>query len=320
MAILATCVRNEGPYLLEWIAYNKLIGFKKIIIYSNNNTDGSDSLLASLHDRGHILWRPRLLGEGVSPQASAFESLSQELLHEDSSAFLEDIEPEHRYLAWLDCDEYLYIRQSGIETVQDLLEMYSYPDGLSINWKHFGSSDHVSYDLGLTIDRFQRCATTDFFLNKMMKTICKIDPLLFPGVITQHRPCNRNPLSKIIYPDPSIEGPEVPAAFIDQGVFASDIPEAKVFHEVCHLNHYAVRSLQEYNLKRGRGNGWDVELGGKPAYPDDYFSVRDRNEIVDASISVAFSERLRNMILTYEDDIVKHSLIIQKRLRDESPR
>lgn len=316
MTVLATCVRNEGPYLLEWIAYNKLIGFQKIIVYSNDNTDGSDGLLARLHDHGHIIWRPRLLGEGVSPQASAFEALSEELLRDDSTALLRDVQPEYRYLAWFDCDEYLYLRKPGLNTIQDLLETYSFPDGLSINWKHFGSSHQSGYGSGLTIDRFQRCAETSFPLNKMMKTICRIDPVLYPGVITQHRPCNRNPCAKIIYPDPALAGHEVPAAFIDQGVFASDIPEAMIFHEVCHLNHYAVRSLQEYNMKRGRGNGWDVDLGGRPAYPDDYFAVRDRNELIDASISNEFSDRLRNSIMAFDDTIIKRSQLIQSRLLD----
>ncbi len=69
--IMATCVRNEGPYLLEWIMHYQLLGFDRIIIFSNDNNDGSDALLAALHEAQIIDWRPRVLLPEQSPQLSA---------------------------------------------------------------------------------------------------------------------------------------------------------------------------------------------------------------------------------------------------------
>ena len=46
--------KNEGPFLLEWIAYHRLIGFDNIVVFSNNNEDGSDVLLSALGDAGLI--------------------------------------------------------------------------------------------------------------------------------------------------------------------------------------------------------------------------------------------------------------------------
>ena len=40
-----TCVKNEGPFLLEWIAFNRLIGVTDFLFYSNDCSDGTDRLL-----------------------------------------------------------------------------------------------------------------------------------------------------------------------------------------------------------------------------------------------------------------------------------
>ena len=51
---LATCVRNEGPYLFDWIIYHRALGFDTATVYSNDNTDGSDELLSFLQQRGLV--------------------------------------------------------------------------------------------------------------------------------------------------------------------------------------------------------------------------------------------------------------------------
>ncbi len=100
---LATCVRNEGPYLLEWVAHYKRLGFDRIVIFSNDNDDGSDELLSAMQDIGLIEWRPRKLEPGTSPQLSAFRAYSKRLLA--------DPDEQGGYLAWFDCDEYLILKQ-----------------------------------------------------------------------------------------------------------------------------------------------------------------------------------------------------------------
>ncbi|UYH50636.1 glycosyltransferase family 2 protein [Candidatus Kirkpatrickella diaphorinae] len=69
-----TSARDEGVYLLEWIAFHRTIGVEKIFIYTNNLTDGSDVLLQRLHDAGIVHWVDNT-GEGcagVDNQLKAF--------------------------------------------------------------------------------------------------------------------------------------------------------------------------------------------------------------------------------------------------------
>ena len=49
-----TTPKNEGAFLLEWIAYHKLIGFTDIVILSNDCEDGSAIMLDHLSKPGEI--------------------------------------------------------------------------------------------------------------------------------------------------------------------------------------------------------------------------------------------------------------------------
>jgi len=42
VTLVAIC-RNERRFLIEWVAYHRLIGFERIIIYDNETNDGSES-------------------------------------------------------------------------------------------------------------------------------------------------------------------------------------------------------------------------------------------------------------------------------------
>lgn len=68
--IVFTVVKDEAPFLLEWIAFYRMIGFDTVVIYSNNSTDRTDELCAAMAAEGlieHHIHQP----EGRSPQGHA---------------------------------------------------------------------------------------------------------------------------------------------------------------------------------------------------------------------------------------------------------
>jgi hypothetical protein len=67
-ACLLTTVRNEGVYLLEWLAYHRSIGFEHAFIYTNDNTDASGPLLESLGANGVITLVRNEVGSHGGPQ------------------------------------------------------------------------------------------------------------------------------------------------------------------------------------------------------------------------------------------------------------
>ena len=50
-----TTQKNEGAFLLEWIAYHKILGFTDTVILSNDCEDGSDEMLDHLSKSGEII-------------------------------------------------------------------------------------------------------------------------------------------------------------------------------------------------------------------------------------------------------------------------
>ncbi len=69
-------VKDEGPYLLEWICYYKLIGFDRIVLASNDCADGTRQMLDYLHEANEITHVENSVpapGENPDPQNRAYD-------------------------------------------------------------------------------------------------------------------------------------------------------------------------------------------------------------------------------------------------------
>lgn len=55
MIAIGAIFKNEYPYVTEWLAYHKAIGFNKFYIVDNISNDGTSELLVKLHERGEIV-------------------------------------------------------------------------------------------------------------------------------------------------------------------------------------------------------------------------------------------------------------------------
>ena len=50
--LIVSTMKNEAPYILEWVAYHKAIGFDAFLIYTNDCTAGTDFMLDRLEELG----------------------------------------------------------------------------------------------------------------------------------------------------------------------------------------------------------------------------------------------------------------------------
>ena len=297
---IATSIKDEGPYILEWVSYYKMLGVDEIFIYSNDNSDGSDNLLYFLDKFGHIKWIPQEIKEGESAQKISFAKLTQEM-HSNLNS-------NKHYVAFFDVDEYLVMHTES--QVKNLLKFYDYPDALYVNWKLFGSSNHLKYYEQPTICRFNMCIGNSN-KNNLGKCIIKINPNLYRE-IQGHRPVpiTRNSYGRVIYCTKDPKG-EVVQKDIIYGSNPRRIKECKVHHEICQLNHYAVRSKEEYNWKKKRGNGFD--LGG---YNDNYFRNFDCNKDIDDYAKEKYGVNLIEKMSNYEGIILSfHNKIIKSKTK-----
>ena len=53
MLKIAVCAifKDEGPYLLEWLAFHKLIGVDLFFLYDNDSSDGGSDIIAAIRLR-----------------------------------------------------------------------------------------------------------------------------------------------------------------------------------------------------------------------------------------------------------------------------
>ena len=50
-ALAILCVKNEGAFLLEWLAHHRATGFTDFLVFSNDCSDGTDLMLDRLADQ-----------------------------------------------------------------------------------------------------------------------------------------------------------------------------------------------------------------------------------------------------------------------------
>ena len=136
-------MKDEGPFILEWIAHHRAIGFDQIIVYTNNCTDGTVRLLKGLEASGWCTHRGNRVREGENAQPRAYTRLSNTDLLDDSD-----------WVMVLDADEFLNIHL-GSGMLADLInEMDPDANILALNWRVFGDSNHDAYKQDLTTRRF----------------------------------------------------------------------------------------------------------------------------------------------------------------------
>ena len=136
VAIVATA-RSEGIYLLEWIAYHRRLGVEAFYLYTNNNDDGSDALLAALHAAGVITWIRSEMAPGTSAQNKAYGHALNLLL-----PLL-----EYRWAFLIDIDEFVVINPDHYATLGDFTanqEAWG-ADVVGMTWTMVGSSGQTRW-------------------------------------------------------------------------------------------------------------------------------------------------------------------------------
>ena len=148
VCIVATA-RNEGLYLLEWIAYHRAIGVDAIFLYSNDNDDGSDELLAPLADAGIITWIDNRPGPGAKPQIKAYRhalGLLPQVL-------------DYRWALIVDLDEFFVFDSKKFASIDQYVRWQEdrHPvDAIALNWVVFSPCGEARWRDDPVIRRFPR--------------------------------------------------------------------------------------------------------------------------------------------------------------------
>ncbi|MBL9045896.1 MAG: glycosyltransferase family 2 protein [Tabrizicola sp.] len=276
-------MKNEAPFLLEWVAYHRVIGFDEIVICSNPSNDGTEELLAALAGAGVIRHLQAVPEPGEAAQSAAAKRFSAEIGYRDGDWYL-----------WLDADEFLNIHV-GARRVEDLIEAVGAHDCALINWRVFGANGHARFPGRFIGPGFGRAARRKFAGNDSVKSFFRMSPKLGGfAPVGIHRPlvtrggglrhtdvvtgCGTNPKLGFRPHWQWLQGDSFPAN--------SKVEPGEVGWELAQVNHYMVRTPDYFALKRLRGRGWkaDSEAEANQRHTDGFFTKNDRNEEEDASI------------------------------------
>ena len=142
-----TTQKNEGAFLLEWIAYHKIIGFTAIVILSNDCVDGSDEMPDHLSKSGEII---HLRNDGpYDDHGIQFSALK--LAHRQKAV------KEADWIMHLDIDEFLNIHV-GEGQIDDMIAALPEADAIALTWRMFGNNGIIEYKDRLITDQFARAA------------------------------------------------------------------------------------------------------------------------------------------------------------------
>lgn len=234
--------KNEGPYFKEWLDWHISQGVEKFYIYDNESTDGTRQVLQPYIDKGIVEY---VYFPGYRRQLAAYDDWFRKHRYDT------------RWIAVIDLDEFI-VMQGGENILQYLKNMEEYPV-VEINWLCYGSSGQKQRTPGGVMERFKRHSLPDHYLNKHVKSIA--DPRRVYGMIGCHE------VARINGKAADSDGRPVKISWRDR----------QPIHNKIKINHYAVRSYEEFIEKKGRGRA----SGRARQLEDEYFNRYDLNDIED---------------------------------------
>ncbi len=261
--VIMTTMKNEGPFLLEWIAHNLTIGFSGFVIFTNDCDDGTDLMARRLDELGFCSHRPNPVSDGSPPQHKA---LRRSIFH----PWVQQAD----WLMCLDVDEFINLRE-GLETLDDLFAQIGDCDAISFTWKLFGCGGVESYEDAPVTRQFLLADVEDDPANGRatgFKTLFRNNGTF--NRFNPHRP-------KVV--------PEDKAGAVRWSDCGGNLhPMDKVgwrawpgfSHRFARLHHYSVRSLESFLVKRDRGRTNHVAREQSEHYWSDMNVNRTRDDTI----------------------------------------
>lgn len=252
---IGAIVKNEAPYILEWVAYHRVLGIDHFFVADNASDDGTTQLLTALHAIGVV---DHFSFPGIPGRPPQLPAYAQIMTRYRANA---------DWIAFIDADEFIY-PTDGARSVQPFFSALGPAVGaVALNWAIFGSSFREEPSAGMVIERFTRRARTEHSTNLHFKTVVRTEA--FRGVGSNPHLFRIREGSWTIQADgfEVVEHPE-------KGPGLSD----RLAWMPLRLNHYVVKSRAEFDWKkapRGRATMPNV-------FRDEgFFRGHDRNEVVE---------------------------------------
>ena len=263
--VVVTIVRDEAPYIKEWIDYHLLAGVNHFLIYDNESSDNLKEILQPYIDKKLVT---RIDYPQVNRQLEAYN---------DAVNYFKFF---CRRMVFLDVDEFIF-PQDG-KTIPEIADEILGDDnaGLAINFHVFGSSglENADYDVGI-LERFTHRANDDWkpLVDEIPSGNAAIKTIADPRRIKFF---SDNPHIPEFWDDNFAVNEELKKVTEN---FSAPVSANKIV-----INYYATKSREEYLNKIHRRK--TSRFAAKNELAD--FEGNDQNSVVDEEI-LSYREKLR---------------------------
>jgi len=261
LAIVAIA-KNESEYIAEWVAYHQAVGVERIYLFDNDSTDGMKNNIRPFIDEGFVVYQQ------IHGTCQQFNAYCQGLWKYGR---------ECKYMAFIDCDEFLTPVKHGdniVSILDDLFAKHPQAGGVLVNWCMFGSSHYEKKPDGLLIDNFVYRAEIGKEGTNVTKSIV--------------RPQNTLMWNHPHFPVYNLWNYGIDMTGKKNNGFWNEIDD----YHLLKVNHYFTKSKEQWIKRRSQGK---ADLGSDDKRTMKEFEAHDNNDVLDNS-SKAYSNQVKKIL------------------------
>jgi len=282
--LIVTTARNEGPFLLEWLAHHIAAGASDILVYSNDCEDGTDRMLDRLAAAGHLTHVGHSAPEGDSIQWQALRA-----------AWKHPLRKEADWILGIDLDEFANIHVAGHGFADLIAALPEGTDAIALPWRFFGDNGVFAFEDRPVTEQFTAAMAPECsypvpatFFKTLFRTAGPFNQM---GV---HRPRQKEPEKAGLPNWVDGSGHPLPESFARNTKRLSLIGVSGN-RGLAEINHYSVKSAESFMVKRFRGlpNRSDKPINLAYWVERNFNTVEDRSIAAMAPATAAVLDRLR---------------------------
>lgn len=268
-ATAVVTVRNEGAFLIEWLAHHRGVGFTDVVMVSNDCDDGTDAMLDRLAAMGEV---HHIANPGPHEGGIQFTGLKRA-----------DGHPAVRGADWLmalDIDEFVNIH-AGDHSLGALIAALPEADAITLTWRVFGNCGVRDFADTPVTETFTRAAPEVMpwpWRAYLFKTLYRNSGAYRKLGVHRPRAAVAEQAARARWFDG--HGRELDARSRTHGIFSHF---GRPNYGLAQINHYPLGAMESYIVKRDRGRAvhGDHDLGL------DYWTERNWCQVEDVSIRAA---------------------------------
>ncbi len=214
---IVAIMKNEKPYLKEWIEYHRVQGVKHFYLCDNDSTDNTKEYLKPYIDTKLITY---IHQPGVNQQLKCYQKVVDQYKNETT------------WLAIIDIDEYMVPLKAS--NMKRFLKDFNDVSEVSLHWMNYGDNNLFSRTNNLITETF---TSHGKHLNHTVKSIVK------PDMVVDFNSFGSNHYVKVR--GKSVNEYHKPVSYMLNFNISGDLAR---------INHYILKSFEEFHHKKSRGH------------------------------------------------------------------